>query len=158
MIYLVVFQNLLLWSRNTAFFLLLIADFDQALPCDTVCFHNTIPSVSVVCQFLMKKKVNCLFLKREMINLLKFSSNFTWNFIHLWNYFHDMIFLKALVRIFFPFFIVQLVTWWLSLIVRALFVIFHQGTMSLTFISLFWFWVFFLKKDIGVAKSTCGTI
>uniref|UniRef100_A0A8C0TBK5 Triple QxxK/R motif-containing protein n=1 Tax=Canis lupus familiaris TaxID=9615 RepID=A0A8C0TBK5_CANLF len=28
-------KNLLLRSRNTAFFLLLIADFDQALPCDT---------------------------------------------------------------------------------------------------------------------------
>lgn len=26
--------------KNTAFFLLLIADFDQALPCGTVCFHN----------------------------------------------------------------------------------------------------------------------
>lgn len=41
---------------NTAFFLLLIADFDQALPCAVVCFHNTVSSVSSVCRFLMKKK------------------------------------------------------------------------------------------------------
>lgn len=43
------------------FFLLLIFYFDQALPCDAICFHNTISSVSAVSVFNENKKVDCLF-------------------------------------------------------------------------------------------------
>lgn len=43
------------------FFLLLIADFDQAWPCDAICFYNTISSVSAVSVFNENKKVDCLF-------------------------------------------------------------------------------------------------
>lgn len=42
-------------------FLLLIADFDQALPCDAICFYNTVSSVSAVSVFNENKRVDCLF-------------------------------------------------------------------------------------------------
>lgn len=33
-----------------------ITDFDQALPCDSVCFHNTISLVSTVYHFFNEKR------------------------------------------------------------------------------------------------------
>lgn len=63
----------------------LIADLDQALLCNAVCFHSIISSVTAVCQVLMRKSrlpFFCHLFKRQIINLLSwtvFPSPSWWN-------------------------------------------------------------------------------